>query len=885
MANTEKNIIQKHLKSRLNLGEADGGNQTNSNVPGISNTKTAQNKSKEQNQEYYDEVGDKMEDYEADTVEYDDNEDFDPPKRELSDNEEEYVQDVERGYGLQDYFFDNEPTDNYKDRAEKALKGDSTMGNEVYTGEDNGNTEPTWGVSGDYGEKEAERVGRRKKKKEDDTQTIVQFGDDIELSDDEPRIKNKSTAIGESIGDKEIDELLETADKNIKTLINETEADRGAAQELLLFIENDEELYNYCKEEDDPERIFKVALRAYKEREADLHYDDEESMYYSFRSLYDERHQEEMETPPDGEEKEPVEDDMEETTTAAGSAGSYVQPKVWAKDQSEMRHGQEPFYQGGQMAQSFKNNTSESKETTNNTITENKNPTKMKRLRFKKPFNGVDNARKMIPESYKIDNAKFEMTDGNERYKVRWEGDKKNGKPVILEGENRQKVNEDTKRMKNLMGYDPKERFENPIKGEKKVEESHGKFNEMLDKTKKVIEEEKKKSEKIESYNQLDGKLKKKDVPRLSENLLKDLGTKMAKNMAKGKKENLVESVKSNPINEKLFEGVVKEGMTYSELKNLVENKVKEATGFNPDDWYSDEDEKEKPDYMKGGRGEKDSEKGSPEIDEDNESLDDMPNKLSAYRDEEEGEESGSDVSVDDFDYDVAKKGKGDDDIDEDHETGGGGSEDFDRVKKQYEEGLITPDEAVGQLTSAGLSNRAALKAVANWEEGTGRSDEEPFSPELDEQHGGHDPSAGAGEGAKVVFDAIHDWVKQYDKETVKKALKTAYGELQNLGKSASGGIRHGESYEPQQMREFNQIMKEEFGVELDEQHGGHDPSSGAGEGGKAIYDKISDLLKQFDRETVMQALKKGYAELEKLGAAASGGIRHGESYEADKKK
>ena len=46
----------------------------------------------------------------------------------------------------------------------------------------------------------------------------------------------------------------------------------------------------------------------------------------------------------------------------------------------------------------------------------------MKRLKFKKPFNGMDNAKKLIPESYKIDGNEFEVTDGIESYRVRWDG-------------------------------------------------------------------------------------------------------------------------------------------------------------------------------------------------------------------------------------------------------------------------------------------------------------------------------------------------------------------------------------------------------------------------------------------------------------------------------
>lgn len=42
------------------------------------------------------------------------------------------------------------------------------------------------------------------------------------------------------------------------------------------------------------------------------------------------------------------ETDLEEATGAA-SSGAYVQPKVWAKDKSNMHHGQEPWWGGGQI--------------------------------------------------------------------------------------------------------------------------------------------------------------------------------------------------------------------------------------------------------------------------------------------------------------------------------------------------------------------------------------------------------------------------------------------------------------------------------------------------------------------------------------------------------
>jgi hypothetical protein len=44
----------------------------------------------------------------------------------------------------------------------------------------------------------------------------------------------------------------------------------------------------------------------------------------------------------------------------------------------------------------------------------------MKRLKFKNPFYGMDNALKLIPESYKVDGKEFEITDGIETYRIKW---------------------------------------------------------------------------------------------------------------------------------------------------------------------------------------------------------------------------------------------------------------------------------------------------------------------------------------------------------------------------------------------------------------------------------------------------------------------------------
>lgn len=77
----------------------------------------------------------------------------------------------------------------------------------------------------------------------------------------------------------------------------------------------------------------------------------------------------------------------------------------------------------------------------------------MKRIKFKAPFNGVGNALKLIPETFRVDNKQFEMTDGLESYKIKWEGSLTEGKAVILEANSKDLVNESYNKIKHLMGY------------------------------------------------------------------------------------------------------------------------------------------------------------------------------------------------------------------------------------------------------------------------------------------------------------------------------------------------------------------------------------------------------------------------------------------------
>lgn len=113
---------------------------------------------------------------------------------------------------------------------------------------------------------------------------------------------------------------------------------------------------------------------------------------------------------------------------------------------------------------------------------------KMKKLTFKKEFNSMDNALSRIPEKQKINENVFVMTDGNETYKVRWEGTVTEGEAIVLEGSNQEAINEDIAKIKHLMGYNSKDEL-GVLKGQERIDEN-AMFSKVWDMTAGIITEE-----------------------------------------------------------------------------------------------------------------------------------------------------------------------------------------------------------------------------------------------------------------------------------------------------------------------------------------------------------------------------------------------------------
>lgn len=109
---------------------------------------------------------------------------------------------------------------------------------------------------------------------------------------------------------------------------------------------------------------------------------------------------------------------------------------------------------------------------------------KMKRLKFKSPFNGMEKALTLIPEGYRVDNKEFEMTDGNETYRVRWEGSLTEGQAIVLRGENKTLVNEDMAKIKHLFNYKSNDTL-GIVKGQARIDENK-EFGNVWSKTKSL---------------------------------------------------------------------------------------------------------------------------------------------------------------------------------------------------------------------------------------------------------------------------------------------------------------------------------------------------------------------------------------------------------------
>jgi hypothetical protein len=176
----------------------------------------------------------------------------------------------------------------------------------------------------------------------------------------------------------------------------------------------------------------------------------------------------------------------------------------------------------------------------------------MKRLNFKKEFNGVGNALKLIPESYRVDNKTFEMTDGVENYKIRWEGTLTEGRAVVLMASDKTMVNEDMAHMKHLMGYKSNETL-GLVKGKARLDENKM-FTDIWSKTRDLME-----AEDIESVKTKTGNLEdiKKKAPEATKHVQGSVSKDKGTQAPAAKEGELDDAVSHAPEAKKHVEGSV----------------------------------------------------------------------------------------------------------------------------------------------------------------------------------------------------------------------------------------------------------------------------------------------------------------------------------------
>jgi len=451
---------------------------------GLAITDKVKAQDKKENDTYYKEVEKKMSDYEkASTSSIPDA--IEEPKFNYDyEDEVEYHEDMEIRNGMEMLNYDRKPSEKFSQRAKEAIEGSSNMGNN-----------PEWanvfpeqqGFTGpEFGKKLVKTIERSKAKRDAATPTFDQFGDDIEeknvgvnktKSAYKPKVTKKPVAIQESKKIKLNEALTEKGIALVSKWIDENGA-RGAGIKLIDAIlrkkiglsssdlsdsstfMNGLDAVEEALDEKDLQGAYNIAKETAQEMI------DEEGEAYGF-----------MEEGSGSNSLESVKAKAKQESRDCGCA-QHVNEK------SKGVYVIEDFYDADTTVASFEDGRQLNE---NNNKSEIKESTKMKRLKFKKPFNGIETALKVIPESYKVDNKVFEMTDGNEHYKIRWEGSLNEGTPVVLNAYDKTLVQESMDKIKHLMGFKSEETLGN-LKGAQRIEENKV-FADMLKKTRTLMTE------------------------------------------------------------------------------------------------------------------------------------------------------------------------------------------------------------------------------------------------------------------------------------------------------------------------------------------------------------------------------------------------------------
>jgi hypothetical protein len=409
----DKNNIKKQLVERF----------VNEATPGIEVTKAVLSKSKAFNDEGLKDIEKKLKDADKGQKKSA-SKTKDMPQNKFnynSDSEKEYHQEMELMNGQEMIEYDRDPNQLFKDRAKKAIEGHPSMGNSPdyanVVPEQMGFTGPT------FGKKLVQAIKNSNKKRQDAVKGIISFGDDIETVPDNYAPMSSFSALNESSKfDGKIPDLFYPYSQSIIKIVNDVNDPTTEA--------------NYIEKS-------KAVIKALHNKLGD-NPNFESSIPQLYRYIADL-----------AGISAPYKKQANESDDAANRNIKYGNP-----------YGTEDEYEAKEKLKKLANDSDENKNNNKPQIKEG-----MKRLKFKQEFKGVGNALKLIPESYKVDNKVFEMTDGVESYRMRWEGTLTEGKAIVLMASDKTMVNEDMQKMKHLMGYKSQETL-GTVKGKARIDEN-----------------------------------------------------------------------------------------------------------------------------------------------------------------------------------------------------------------------------------------------------------------------------------------------------------------------------------------------------------------------------------------------------------------------------
>jgi len=379
----------------------------------------------------------------------------DKDTKQMAKNKFNYADDFEKTYheemeimnGQEMNQYDNKPDSIFVDRAKQGIEGSSRMGNENKIG----NAEAAWGASSDdFGKDLTKRIKASQEKRSKQTPDYGLQGKDV-LTSKTKDLGHKPYALSESI-----------SDRNKMVLSNWVEkmGAQKAAEKLINTLSQTGMISDLPDSNEYGSGLNRV--------EAYLSKKDFDKAYKTAKSLATRLEKKAMRDMMGENEDEPKD-----------KTKDFNDGEDYEKISREVEYGTNPNSEDN-------NNKPQIKES-------------MKRLKFKTNFNGLGNALKLIPEGYRVDKKEFEMTDGNETYRIRWEGNLNEGKAVVLTASDKKLVNEDINRMKELFGYKSQDTL-GIVKGNARVNENKV-FGDIWNKSKQLLGE----SEEIEGYKTSEG--------------------------------------------------------------------------------------------------------------------------------------------------------------------------------------------------------------------------------------------------------------------------------------------------------------------------------------------------------------------------------------------